>query len=251
VAQLTVAVPPSIVNSPTNQTVAAGASVIFDVTSSGSSPFGYQWLFNGTNSVGTCTNVLVLDSVQPAQAGTYTVTVTNIVGAVTSAIALLTVGLPPAVVQQPTNLVVLQGQSAIFTVGACGDSPLSYQWQFNGTNINAATTSALTVATAGSTNAGNYNAVLLNPYGSTTSSVAQLTVLVAPSVIDINFSSPSSVSLSINTAVGLNYFLEAKTNLDDNVWTTLTPGLIGTGGVLDLMDTNATAPRRFYRVRAQ
>ncbi len=55
----------------------------------------YQWYFNGTNALGGATNAfLELTNVQPAQAGAYTVVVTNLVGAVTSAPALLSV-IPP------------------------------------------------------------------------------------------------------------------------------------------------------------
>jgi hypothetical protein len=52
---------------------------------------------------------------------------------VTSAIATLTVtALPPTIVQHPSSLAVTPGQTAGFTVVAAGESPLSYQWRFNG-----------------------------------------------------------------------------------------------------------------------
>src|SRR5262249_35322172 len=144
VATLTVLIPPVITNQPVSQTVAAGGSVSFQVSASGTSPFGYQWLFDRTNVIGSCTNFLVLGSVQLAQAGNYSVVVTNIVGAVTSSVASLTVGLPPTVVQQPVSLVVTQGQKAAFTVAGDGSFPLGYQWRFNGVIIDAARASSFT-----------------------------------------------------------------------------------------------------------
>jgi len=52
----------------------------------------YQWYFNGTNALAGATNpYLDLAEVQPAQAGAYTVVVTDIYGAVTSAPAVLSV----------------------------------------------------------------------------------------------------------------------------------------------------------------
>jgi hypothetical protein len=55
----------------------------------------YQWYFDGTNALGGATNAyLELANVQPAQAGAYTVVVTNPYGAVTSAPALLGVIAP-------------------------------------------------------------------------------------------------------------------------------------------------------------
>lgn len=249
-AQLTVLVPPGLLSQPTNQTVIAGAAASFQVSAIGTSPLGYQWLFNGTNTIGSSTNTLVLESVQPAQAGLYSVAVTNIAGSITSAVAVLTVGSPPTVARQPTNLVVSQGQNAAFAVAGSGDGPFTYQWRFNGTNINGAVYSNLTIFSATFSNVGNYDAVLANSYGSATSSVARLTVLQALVVTNIGMVN-TAVSLSVDSSVGLNYYLEYKASLEDSVWTTLGPSVPGSGFVLVLTDTNAVVTRRFYRVRCQ
>src|SRR6185503_3950428 len=50
---------------------------------------------------------------------------------------------PPVITTQPTNQTVFEGANASFIVVAGGTPPLSYQWQFNGTNLNAATNSRL------------------------------------------------------------------------------------------------------------
>ena len=53
------------------------------------------------------------------------------------------------------------GGTATFNVGVSGGrAPLTYQWQFNGTNIAGATTNQWTVSNAQLTNAGNYAAVI-------------------------------------------------------------------------------------------
>ena len=183
VAQLTVLVPPVITGQPTNQTVVAGNSASFQVGASGTSPLSYQWWFNGTNAVGANTNSLSLTNAQASQAGGYSVVITNSAGSVTSVVAILTVGTPPSVTNQPSNLTVAQGQNATFIVAASGSAPLSYQWRFNGAPISGGSSSAYTVVAAAVVNAGGYDAILVNPYGSATSTVAQLTVLVPPSVI--------------------------------------------------------------------
>ena len=67
-------------------------------------------------------------------------------------------------------------------VQALGTAPLSYQWRFSGTPIGSCTSSSCTVAGATLASAGSYDAVVSNPYGTTTSAVAQLTVLVPPSI---------------------------------------------------------------------
>ncbi len=84
--------PPVIVASPASLAVASGATVDFQVAATGWPPLVYQWLFNGTNAIAGATNtVLSLTNVQLTQAGAYSVAVSNLYGAVTSAPALLQV----------------------------------------------------------------------------------------------------------------------------------------------------------------
>src|SRR5262249_1444372 len=123
VAQLTVLVPPAITTQPTNQTVAAGANVNFQVSASGTLPLNYQWWFNGTNSVGSNSNVLTLVNAQPNLAGSYCVVVSNSAGFATSVVATLTIGTPPTITQPPASQTVIQGQTATFGLSANGDIP--------------------------------------------------------------------------------------------------------------------------------
>ncbi|MBI3853371.1 MAG: immunoglobulin domain-containing protein [Verrucomicrobia bacterium] len=86
------ALPPSILTSPQSRTVRAGTYVTFNVVSTGSQLLSYQWWFNTTNVIAGATNSsLVLSNVQSAQAGDYTVVVSNSVNSVTSAPANLKV----------------------------------------------------------------------------------------------------------------------------------------------------------------
>ena len=84
---------------------------------------------------------------------------------------------------QPEDQTVWTGISASFTVNASGGPPVAYQWQFNGANLtdNAQTTGSqsntLAVGNVLASNAGHYQAVVANAYGSVTSSVATLSVL--------------------------------------------------------------------------
>jgi hypothetical protein len=81
---------------------------------------------------------------------------------------------------QPQSQTVAAGSSPTFTVAAAGTAPLSYQWQFNGTNLSGATNTSLTLAGVQPTNAGNYTVVVTNSAASATSAVAVLTVLFPP-----------------------------------------------------------------------
>src|ERR1035441_10671667 len=54
-------------------------------------------------------------------------------------------GVAPSIITQPASLAVSAGTTAAFSVTAAGTPPLSYQWQFSGTNIAGATGTALTL----------------------------------------------------------------------------------------------------------
>jgi hypothetical protein len=86
----------------------------------------------------------------------------------------------PSIITQPTNQITIIGGSATFTVSATGTLPLTYQWQFNGTNINGANAISLTLNNAQLENAGNYSVVVTNHIGSIVSSNAVLTVNTPP-----------------------------------------------------------------------
>lgn len=83
----------------------------------------------------------------------------------------------PSVTDQPQSQIVAVGGATAFSVTASGTSPLSYQWQWNGSKVNGATTSSLTLTNVQLTNAGDYLVVVSNAAGTVTSSNASLTVL--------------------------------------------------------------------------
>ncbi len=99
VASLTVNSPPGITTAPTNQTVIIGSNATFVVVASGSGTPGYQWYFTNAPLPGATTSSLTITNAQTNDAGGYSVIVTNVFGAATSAIAVLTV-VPPF----PTNV---------------------------------------------------------------------------------------------------------------------------------------------------
>jgi len=181
-ATLTVNVPPTITTQPQNQTVIQGQSASFSVAASGTTPLSYQWYFNGTAMSGATSSGLSLTNVQTAQAGSYSVVVSNVAGTVTSGTATLTVNVPPTITTQPQNQTVTQGQSASFSVAASGTTPLSYQWYFNGTALSGATSSGLSLSNVQSNNIGSYSVVVSNIAGSVTSSTATLTVYFPPGI---------------------------------------------------------------------
>ena len=196
---------PAITAQPQNQSVTAGTAATFSVTASGTAPLSYQWRFNGTNITGATATSFPRNNVQPADAGSYSVVVTNIAGSVTSSNAILTVNLPPAITLQPQDRTVTQGASATFAVSATGTAPLSYQWLFAGSAISGATASSYTLPAAQPTDAGAYSVVVTNVADSVTSSNAVLTVNVPPAITiqpaHVSVTAGSNATLSV-TATG-------------------------------------------------
>jgi len=80
---------PSISAQPVAQNAVQGGSVTFSVTASGGQ--SYQWSLNGSAIAGATSSSLTIANVQSANAGNYTVTVTNGAGSTTSIGATLSV----------------------------------------------------------------------------------------------------------------------------------------------------------------
>lgn len=85
-------------------------------------------------------------------------------------------GGPPAITSHPVSQTVIEGNTAIFSVSATGQTPLNYQWRFNGTNMVNATNATLTLTNAQLSQAGEYSIQLSNIFGALVSSNAVLTV---------------------------------------------------------------------------
>jgi hypothetical protein len=83
--------PPFIALQPQNRTVFPGTNVTFSVGAFGTAPLRYQWRFNGVELPGAVSSVLALNNVQISSEGAYSVLITNFLGAVTSAVATLTI----------------------------------------------------------------------------------------------------------------------------------------------------------------
>jgi alpha-tubulin suppressor-like RCC1 family protein len=189
-----IALPPTITAQPTNQTVTVGYTANFSVTATGSLPLYYQWSFSGTDIIGATNAFLVLTNVQIGQAGNYKVQVTNLFGSANSAAAVLLVGLQPTIIIQPTNQILMAGDTAIFNVTAGGSMPLNYQWRLNGTNLIWATNALLVLTNAQFEQSGNYAVQVANAFGSITSSNAVLSVIPLSPVI---LTQPTDVTVGV------------------------------------------------------
>ncbi len=93
----TMAAPLGILVQPASSALYSGLTATFTSMVQGSSPLSYQWfkgsvaLADGGNVSGAKTNTLALSNITAADAGNYTLVVTNSLGSVTSSVATLTV----------------------------------------------------------------------------------------------------------------------------------------------------------------
>ena len=180
IATLSVKTPPFAATQPQSLSILQGSNATFTVTAGGDGPFTYQWLYGGISIPGATNATLALTNVPTSQAGNYSVVITSPYGSVTSANALLTVHVPPAITVQPLSQTIIVGVTANLAVVATGDQPLSYQWRFNGNAIANATNAILSLPAIQKSQTGDYTVVVSNPYGTATSSVATLTVKALP-----------------------------------------------------------------------
>jgi kumamolisin len=159
---------------PVSQVITVGQPVAFSATASGSTPLSYQWLFNGTAIAGATSATYAISSVTAANAGDYTVRVTNPLGTATSSAATLV-----AVTAQPVAQTVTAGQALTLSVSVAGTGSSTYQWLFNGTPIAGATGSTYTIASVSSANAGSYAVTVTDSAGNATTTAVMVTVNAA------------------------------------------------------------------------
>ncbi len=181
-AALTVLQPPMIATQPVSQSVALGSNVTFSVTATGTAPLAYQWLFNGAPITGATTSSYTLNNVQVANAGNYAVQVTNVVGSVFSAGAVLGIIEAPVIVSQPEPQYVTLGSSATFNVMAAGSDPMTYQWFLNSTRVAGANSSSYTRSNVKSQYLGNYSVLVSNAIGAVKSVSVPLALVQAPAI---------------------------------------------------------------------
>ena len=175
-ATVTIKALPVITVQPTNQTVNEGGTLNLSITATGAT--GYQWKKNGSSIGGATSTTFSKPNMTPADAGSYTCTVTGAGGSVISDAAIVTVNALPVITQQPTNQTVNAGGTLNLSVTATGAT--GYQWKKGGTDISGANSSTFTKANVKTADAGSYTCVVTGAGGSVTSSPATVTVNALP-----------------------------------------------------------------------
>ena len=246
-ATLTIAVvnaAPVITTQPASQSVATGSPVTFSVVATGTPAPTYQWQKGGVNISGATTNSITIASPASADAGTYTVVITNSLGSVTSSGATLT--LTAAAATKVASATVTTGHTATFSAG---NTAGAIQWQIStnggsswtnvandGTTYSGATTANLTITNAGSSiSSDQYRFVATNAGVVSTSNGATLTVAQA------FFPFPTCIAVDSS---GNLYLADGNSDTVQKVNTSLQVSLIaGTSGTAGSTDGLGAAAR--------
>ena len=206
----------SIVGGSAQRTLTIYSTGVSNLTVTGLSlPAGFSGNWSGSIAPGASQSVTVTFS--PTALATYsgTLTVNSDAVAGTNTLAVSGTGNSqnPQILTQPQSQSVVAGQNATLTVTSSGQTPLSYQWRFNGANLAGATLSSYTRSSAQFVHSGNYDVIVSNAYGMATSQVALLTVTLSPVVQTLwqdNFDANTAASWQVNRSssdcrVSFNY----------------------------------------------
>ena len=175
---------PAILTQPADQAVPIGKSAQFTVSAVGTGPLTYQWKRNGLAIPSAKAAFYATPATTVADnESTYSVTITNSLGYVTSASARLRVGYAPAITGQPTSALALLGRTATFKVSGTGTGPLSFQWKRDGLALAGANTPSYTTPPVTTTDTGaSFLAEVSNDFGTCTSTPALLSVGWSPTI---------------------------------------------------------------------
>jgi hypothetical protein len=182
---------PAVTVQPLSQSVAAGTTVSFSATASGSPPPIVQWQVSTDGGAswgdvaGATSTTYSFTAMLSDTGDQYRATFTNSAGSATTNTATLAVSSAssaPAVTTQPLNESVLPNTAATFSAAASGNPAPTVQWQVSindgaswGDVAGATSTTYSFTATPGQSG-DEYRAIFTNALGSATTGPAALTV---------------------------------------------------------------------------
>lgn len=206
---------PTIVTHPQSVTTPPSATILFSITMTGSAPFKVQWRKNGLPVTEASGATLVLNNVQPADAGTYDAVVTNSAGSATSAGATLTIEgrppvAPPTITEHPQSTTAPVGSNVNFHVGIAGTAPFKIQWRMNDIELPGATGSWLVLNSITPANGGRYDVLVGNEAGTIQSEAAALDV--ETSFLKI-LRQPRDIAVALESAAGFTVRAEGAPSL--------------------------------------
>jgi len=187
---------PKVYNLPAAVLVKYGETMSLSPTVSGTAPLYYQWKKDGVALTRGQSNNFYVSMVTLADAGVYTLTVTNAVGATTSAGVTVTVLDPvaPSIYGLPTTRIVAFGGYLSLYPTTSGTQPMTYQWLRDGTEIVGAINETYSRSSVTTSDSGQYTLVATNLVGSATSTPVTVIVNEAEAPAIYNFPGSQTVA---------------------------------------------------------
>jgi hypothetical protein len=169
-------VAPSVQEQPAGAILVEGEGLTLTVLANGSSPLSYDWKKGGASLGAPDQPSFTLPAVTLDDAGSYTVAISNSVGTVESAAALVEVWSVPAITAFSSSLLVDPGEEVVLAVTATGVPAPTYRWYRNGAQIPGETGATLTLASVSGAQAGSYRVEAENGAGVASSPAAVINV---------------------------------------------------------------------------
>lgn len=211
-AQLVVTPPPlpKIIDDPKSTIVLQGSPLGLSVNAQSPVALTYQWYKDGVAIPNATSSIFYVSSAAASNAGTYTVTVTNLTGSATSAPASVTLGpaaAPPSIALWNQAITLGSPFSYSYSYNPAqnpADSTYTFQWYHNGIPISGATSYSLAIQSATYADAGEYFLVISGQNGESVSQSGYVTIQ-PPST------ATSGTWIATTCFGGISYFLFAST----------------------------------------
>ena len=198
------AIAPGLANMPAIITAEYNGSINIYPAISGTQPMTYVWRKDGVVMDTAISSSFYKSQARPADAGVYTVTVTNVAGSATSSETTVIVNpaLPPEIYNVPATFVGRYGESLSVNPSVSGTGPISYQWRKDGVAVYQGQNLSLSKNAITAADSGTYTLTATNLVGSVTSSGMVVTVLEpeAPAIYGL----PGAVARNYGDSLSLS-----------------------------------------------
>lgn len=230
---------PRMVRPPQDAVVRAGGTITLSFVAAGTTPLACQWQKDGVPLAGATNQSLDLSGFRIELEGAYAVQVVNAIGATTSSVARVTLGLPPVIMVQPLDQAAVLGGNVTMSVAVTGTPPFAYRWHppsSEETTLTSADRQSFWIVTnIQASGVGTYSVQVSNAFGLELSRGARVSM-----VADVN---ADGLPDALEIANGLELLNPANTKFDRDG-----------DGVSDLDElragTNPTNAASVLRIRA-
>ena len=241
--------PPRILTQPASADVTVGVRVLLVAGISGTD-LQTQWFKDGQPLPGATNRTLDIQTVTFADAGSYRLRISNLLGTLISNEAELRVWPAIEILQQPASARIRVGDSLRLFVTANGPQPLAYQWYRDNTQLAGKNSAELILTNTSLTDSGNYWVRITGIAGSVTSSYAQV---IVEELTEGSFSvsmiktAPGQLSISARGPANTTFDLLITSDLQNPNWTLLRTITTDASGRVDTSFFMGTSGNAFIR----